>query len=83
MLLFFVAMPLKYVAGKPLAVSILGAIHGGLFVLYCAALLHAMMVNTRPLKWAAKFFIAALVPLGPFFVDKRLKIEIEELTLEN
>ncbi len=83
MLLFFIAMPLKYVAGKPLAVSIVGAIHGVLFVLYCAALLHAMIVNTRPLKWAAKFFVAALVPFGPFVIDKRLKIEIEELTLEN
>ena len=79
LLLFFVAMPLKYMAGKPLAVSIVGAIHGCLFLLYCAVLWHAMSVHERPLKWAAKFFVAALVPFGPFVVDGTLKRELDEL----
>ena len=33
-LLLGVAMPLKYIWGQPMAVSIVGAIHGGLFLLY-------------------------------------------------
>ncbi len=80
LLLFFIAMPLKYLAGKPLAVSIAGAIHGGLFLLYCAVLWHAMTANKRPVKWAAKYFIAALVPFGPFVVDGSLKRELAELS---
>ncbi len=79
LLLFFVAMPLKYMAEKPLAVSIVGTIHGCLFLLYCAVLWHAMSVHERPLKWAAKFFVAALVPFGPFVVDGSLKREMAEL----
>jgi integral membrane protein len=79
LLLFFVAMPLKYLADKPMAVSIVGAIHGGLFLLYCAVLAHAMMVHGRHINWAIKFFVAALLPFGPFVVDKSLKHELDEL----
>lgn len=79
LLLFFVAMPLKYMAGKPMAVSIIGAIHGALFILYCAALWHAMTLHTKPLKWTVKYFVAALVPFGPFLVDGSLKRELNEL----
>ena len=78
LLLFFVAMPLKYLADKPMAVSIVGALHGGLFLLYCAVLAHAMKVHERPIKWAIKFFVAALLPFGPFVVDKSLKHELDE-----
>ena len=79
LLLFFVAMPLKYLADQPMAVSIVGAIHGGLFLLYCATLAHAMKVHKRQVKWAMKFFVAALLPFGPFVVDKSLKRELDEL----
>ncbi len=44
-------------------------IHGVLFIIYCAALWHAMRVNERSLKWVVKYFVAALVPFGPFVVD--------------
>ena len=54
-------------------------IHGVLFVIYCAALWHAMSVHERPLKWAGKYFIAALVPFGTVVVDGSLKRELAEL----
>ena len=76
-LLLGIAMPLKYMAGKPLAVTITGMIHGGLFLLYCAALAHAMKVLGRPLRWSVKLFIAALLPFGPFVMDRGLKREME------
>ena len=37
--LFAVAMPVKYIGGDPELVSLVGAIHGGLFVLFIALLL--------------------------------------------
>ena len=69
-------MPLKYMAGKPMAVSIIGAIHGALFILYCAALWHAMTLHTKPLKWTVKYFVAALVPrpvLGGWLAKTRIE----------
>ena len=38
-----------------------------------------MTANKRPVKWAAKYFIAALVPFGPFVLDGSLKREMAEL----
>lgn len=72
-------MPLKYGWGHTEATFWPGLIHGLLFLAYCAALFHAMRVNERPIKWAVKFFIAALVPFGPFVVDGSLKRELAEL----
>lgn len=44
LLLLRVAMPLKYFAGLPLAVKIVGSLHGALFFLFCATLLQALVV---------------------------------------
>jgi integral membrane protein len=75
LLLLGVAMPLKYLAGMPLAVKIVGWIHGLLFVLFCAALVHAM--RSSGLSWyrASTVFVAALLPFGPFVIDKKLRDE--------
>ena len=82
-LLLGIAMPLKYMAGKPLAVTITGMIHGGLFLLYCAALAHAMKVLGRSLRWSVKLFIAALLPFGPFVMDRGLKHETDDAATED
>lgn len=79
LMLFFVAMPLKYLADKPMAVSIVGAIHGVLFLLYCGVLAYTAKLHKRPVKWVMKFFVASLLPFGPFVVDKTLKQEISQL----
>lgn len=77
LLLVGVAMPLKYLAGRPIAVSVVGAIHGGLFVLFCAALLRTLLVARWPFLRAAVIFVASLLPFGPFVVDRRMA-EYEE-----
>ena len=83
LLLFFVAMPLKYLADQPKAVSIMGPIHGGLFVIYCVVVGFAMMVNGRPIKWVIKLIVAAIVPFGPFVADRGLKKELAEMSFED
>ncbi len=67
-----VAMPLKYLAGQPLAVKIVGWIHGVLFVAFCLALLRTMIVARWSLVRGAVMFIASLLPFGPFVVDPRM-----------
>jgi integral membrane protein len=70
LLLIFIAMPLKYLAGIPLAVKLVGWAHGVLFMLLCLALLRVMLVANWPLGRGALVFIAALVPFGPFLIDR-------------
>lgn len=73
LLLLGVAMPLKYLAGKPIAVRIAGLIHGALFVVFCAALLNAHLRGRWPLGRSAGIFVSALIPFGPFLMDRRLR----------
>ncbi len=72
LVLLGVAMPLKYAAGKPMAVKVAGWIHGALFVLLCAVLLAVMRRRRWPLGRGALVFAAALLPFGPFLVDRRI-----------
>jgi len=71
--LLFIAMPLKYWAGLPLAVKYTGWAHGLLFVLYIIFLI----MSWTEYKWSFKkaFLIggASLLPFAPFWVDKKLK----------
>ena len=78
-LLCFVAMPLKYAADMPKAVSIVGMIHGLLFTLYVIALIRAAVALKRSFGWSAKVFIAAIIPFGPFVIERDLRREEAEL----
>ena len=80
--LLIAAILFKRILGHEEAIFIPGLVHGILFLLYCAMLTYAKKVHERPVKWAAKYFIAALVPFGPFVVDKSLKLEMDELPAE-
>jgi integral membrane protein len=75
LLLLGVAMPLKYFAGMPLAVRIVGSVHGLLFLVFLVVLGQAAAAARWPLKTTLLVFVAALVPFGPFLVDRRLRAE--------
>ena len=72
LVLLCVAMPLKYLAGQPMAVKVVGWLHGLLFVVFCATLLHTMVTARWPLSRAAAIFISALLPFGPFLLDRSM-----------
>jgi integral membrane protein len=72
LVLLGIAMPLKYLAGLPLAVKIVGWAHGVLFVAFIAALWSAWRNAGLSLRLCAMVFIAALLPFGPFLIDGRL-----------
>ncbi|MGZ8938608.1 MAG: DUF3817 domain-containing protein [Limisphaerales bacterium] len=73
LVLLFLAMPLKYIWGQPLAVRIVGMAHGVLFVIFCVSLLHTTIVAKWPLARAALVFAAAFFPFGPWLIDRRVK----------
>ena len=69
--LFAVAMPVKYIGGDPELVSIVGALHGGLFVGFIA-LLFVGVGRQWNMTALIHGFIAAVVPAGPFLFDGML-----------
>ncbi len=71
LLLLGVAMPLKYFAGQPEAVRMVGMAHGFLFLLYVAATAHAALVHRWTWGRAALIGAASLLPFGPFYVDAK------------
>jgi integral membrane protein len=72
LVLFGIAMPLKYFAAMPLAVRIVGSLHGALFVALVLMLLLAIRKVPISPALAAAGIAAAIVPGGPFLLDRRL-----------
>ena len=78
MLLFGVAMPLKYAWGMPLAVRIVGLIHGALFTLLVLQLFRGIQRVPLDRRLAGKCMIAAVLPFGPFIADRWLRVAGKE-----
>ncbi len=69
LILVFIAMPLKYMAGIPLAVKIVGMAHGVLFILFVIALIMA----SKRYKWkflSFQLFVYSLIPFGFILIEK-------------
>ena len=82
LLLFGVAMPLKYFAGMPMAVTIVGSIHGFLFLALVLMLALAIRKVPISLGLAAAGVVAAIVPGGPFLLERRLaRVDAESTTV--
>lgn len=71
--LLFIAMPVKYIAGNPAAVWYVGWVHGLLFMLFILALITVKINMEWGFKRTAIAFIAALMPFGTFILDKSLR----------
>ncbi len=72
LVLLLIAMPLKYWADIPEAVSIVGSLHGVLFVLYMLAVIHVWIVHRWNIWKVIAAFAAAFLPFGPFVLDRKL-----------
>ncbi len=73
LVLLCIAMPLKYAAGLPMAVKVVGWAHGVLFIVFVASLWAARKEARLPPRLSALVFLAALVPFGPYVIDRRLE----------
>ena len=72
LLLFFVAMPLKYIWNMPLAVKYTGWAHGLLFIVYFILLVVVIIDrkwNVSKIVWAV---IASFFPFGTFILDAKI-----------
>lgn len=75
LVLLFIAMPLKYFADMPKAVSIVGMLHGILFVAFIILAFEVKGSYKKSFGWFTKSFIASLVPFGTFIMDKQWRVE--------
>jgi integral membrane protein len=73
LVLLCIAMPLKYWAGLPMAVKVVGWAHGILLIVLVLALAQAKRRARWSTSYAGVVFLAALVPFGPFMIDRRLQ----------
>ena len=71
LVLFAVAMPVKYIGGDPSLVSLVGQIHGFLFLAFLGALFYGVGRHWN-MTALIHGFIAAVVPAGPFLFDGML-----------
>lgn len=71
LLLLLVAMPLKYFYDRPEAVQVIGMIHGLLFIVYTLWLFVLGRQRSWSLKVLGLCFVAAFLPLGTFYADRR------------
>lgn len=71
--LVFVAVPVKYLLDIPLGVKILGPVHGTLFISLALTMIIALFRRVLTPGLAALLFFGALVPLGAFYADYKLK----------
>ena len=71
LLLLGIAMPFKYLMDIPQAVSIVGMIHGILFVIY---VLGAFLMKSK-LNWnysiLAVVLLCSVIPFGPFYAERK------------
>lgn len=81
-LLVFVAVPVKYMAGDPTAVRALGPIHGGLFIWLAYAAFEVRGLRGKPLSWFLLIGVASLIPFGTFFWDRAFAREDEAFRSE-
>lgn len=79
LVLLFVAMPLKYFAGLPLAVTLIGGLHGILFIAFVILAREVKTEYKKDFHWMLKAGLASVIPFGTFYMDKQWKKEETEV----
>lgn len=69
LVLLLIAMPLKYFAELPIAVTIVGGLHGLLFIAFIVLAWMTMNEYKRTWLWLIKSFLASIIPFGTFWMD--------------
>ncbi len=75
LVLLCIAMPVKYFLKEPMAVTVVGWIHGILFVAFLFLAWEVKTDRNKSAKWFGTAFLASILPAGTFFFDKKLKEE--------
>lgn len=82
LLLLFVAMPLKYQFGMPEMVSLVGRLHGGLFIIFNIVLFYNVFKGRVTEVQGFIGFLASWLPFGTFIYKAKVlkKSSIQKIT---
>jgi integral membrane protein len=72
LLLVMIAVPLKHLAGLPVATAIMGPIHGMAFLLYVWMLIQTVSGGGWSRSETCRMVVAAFIPFGAFLNERRL-----------
>ena len=75
-ILLFIAMPMKYSFGYPIATKVVGMLHGLLVFAFIYQIIEAKKEDGFMLKETALYSILSLIPFGSFYTDKLLAKKI-------
>ncbi len=78
LVLVLVGVPLQYGAGRPGVVSVVGPIHGFLYIIYLITAFDLARRARFTLWQMAGMIGAGLVPFLAFFVERRVTRKLEE-----
>ncbi|PZR37886.1 MAG: hypothetical protein DI538_11125 [Azospira oryzae] len=73
LVLLLIAMPLKYFLGVPMAVKVVGWMHGVLFIAYILVVLLAIKAMDWSFFGVVIALLASLIPGGTFVLDRSWK----------
>jgi integral membrane protein len=78
LVLLGIAMPLKYLLAMPLAVRVVGLLHGVLFVAFVYLVFEAMGSLRWSLKQVGVAIVASLLPFGTILLDRKLRRDAQQ-----
>lgn len=79
LLLVFYAMPMKYLAGDPYPVQIIGMLHGFLYMVYIVAtLVLAERARFTP-RYSLLVLLAGTVPIASFVAERKVTHKVKQL----
>jgi len=73
LILLLIAMPLKYAAGIPEAVRIVGSLHGFFFILYVLMIVYVTFKIRWSFIWVGSALAVAFIPFGNILLDRFIK----------
>ena len=73
LVLFCVAMPIKYVLGEPQVVSMIGPVHGLMFMIFLWFIVRSWSEGIINGIGALRLFVGALIPMGGFVNERWLR----------
>ena len=73
LVLVFISVPIKHLMGVPQVSSILGPLHGVLFLLFIFNTLSVGVENKWSFKQTTwKILLACMIPFGTFYIDREV-----------